>query len=79
MRTIYNYAQKALDVNPNDAKLTEFRNELKVKFDKLQAKDKEEKKAAEEAKPKPETQAKGKGLKRVIVTDPEEEKETKKA
>ena len=61
MRTIYNYAQKALDANPNDAKLKEFRNELKVKFDKLkesqEAKDKEEKKAAEEAKPKPETQA----------------------
>ena len=28
IRAVYNYAQKALDANPNDAKLKDFRNEV---------------------------------------------------
>jgi len=47
IRAVHNYAQKALDANPNDAKLKDFRDEVKEKFDKFKA---EESKAGEQAK-----------------------------
>jgi len=61
---VYNYAKKALAGNSNDAKLKEFHDEVKAKFTEFEGR----------AKPQPEARAKG--LKRVIVTDPEEGKQT---
>lgn len=35
IRTIHNYAKKALDGNPSDSKVKEFYNEVKLKFDEF--------------------------------------------
>lgn len=92
IRGVHNYAKKACVGLPNDKKLREFYDEVKVKFDAYQAeqdaanaKAKEEEKQAAPEKEKesaPVSQEKSepekKGLRRVIVTDPEEEKATSK-
>ena len=82
IRAVYNYAQKALDASPNDAKLKDFRNEVKAKFDDYKAKQQaeeepvtkatEESKTEKEAGEEPRSEGQAKGLKRVRVTDPEE-------
>lgn len=88
IRGVHNYAKKACAGAPNDKKLREFYDEVKVKFDAykaaqdaLNAKAKEEEKQAAPEKEKeaapvvPEkSEQEKKGLRRVIVTDPEEEK-----
>lgn len=90
---MHNYAKIAYDQNLNDKKIKEFYNEVKAKFDaaadrkkaaenvETDAPAKEEEKVSELAeKPKTtETTTERKGLKRVIVTDPEDSRASKAA
>lgn len=70
-RMAYNYAKKASDLINNDAKIKEFYNEMKDIWQQVQ----EMEKPKEEEKQKEPTEAEKKGLKRVIVDDPEEKRQ----
>lgn len=59
IRTTHNYAKKAYEGQPNDKKVKELYEKVKAKFE-------------ESTKT---TEGEKKGLKKVIVTDPEEEKQ----
>jgi tetratricopeptide (TPR) repeat protein len=88
IRGVHNYAKKACVGLPNDKKLREFYDEVKVKFDAYQAaQDAAKAKAAEEEKQaaaekeqdtapvaEEKSEPAKKGLRRVVVTDPEEER-----
>lgn len=78
IRSVYNYLKKANESTPSDVKIREFLNEVKEKYDKYQedqSKKQREQEEKEVEKKAESTEAPAqKGLKRVRVTDPEEEK-----
>ncbi len=51
IRSIYNYAKKAYDGNQSDAKVKEFYNEVKVKYDKFMASKEEKKEESKNEEP----------------------------
>jgi hypothetical protein len=50
IRTVFNYAKKAHDSMPSDAKLTEFYNEVKTKFEQYRASQQQPAETPEETK-----------------------------
>ena len=78
VRTVHNYAKKALSGNPNDKKVKELYEAVKAKFEESQKKDQpvpEKEEAPKEPKAEELTEGEKKGLKKIIITDPEEEKQ----
>ena len=73
IRTVHNYAKKAHQGNPNDKKVKELYDQVRAKFEESQKKEEAPKQEA----PKEEelTEGEKRGFKKVIITDPEEEKQ----
>ena len=72
IRQINNFAKKAHELIPSDVKTKEFYQEIKAINDRVTAPAKQEESTPEQKGP---SEAESKGLKRVIVTDPEERKQ----